>query len=163
MTRFGIDQVGGKCTGITAEQAARFLLQASLAGNDASFDYRGWSLKPLADFGMQMTGGSGTIAHSFTQYREMGELLQEAIEQYHRRVPTRDVNKVIAEAQQRQPAGHGLRVLYALQGATDPPTFTLFANKELPATYLRYIERMLREGFQLGATPIKIRVRQRSN
>ncbi|HQV56988.1 MAG TPA: ribosome biogenesis GTPase Der, partial [Ilumatobacteraceae bacterium] len=68
-------------------------------------------------------------------------VLQEAIEQYHRRVPTRDVNRVISDAQQRQPAGHGLRVLYALQGATDPPTFTLFVNRELPKPYLRYLER----------------------
>ena len=89
-------------------------------------------------------------------------VLQGAIEQYHRRVPTRDVNRVIAEAQQRQPAGHGLRVLYALQGATDPPTFTLFVNRELPATYLRYLERSIREAFEFGSTPIKIRVRKRS-
>ena len=60
-------------------------------------------------------------------------VLADAIERYHRRVPTRDVNEVIAEAQQAQPAPHGVRVLYALQGATDPPTFTLFANRELPA------------------------------
>ncbi len=60
-------------------------------------------------------------------------VLQEAITQYHRRVPTRDVNRVIVEAQQRQPAGGGAKVLYAVQGATDPPTFTLFANRELPA------------------------------
>ncbi|MFM8482108.1 MAG: ribosome biogenesis GTPase Der, partial [Actinomycetota bacterium] len=68
-------------------------------------------------------------------------VLQEAILQYHRRVPTRDVNRVVAEAQQRQPAGGGARVLYALQGATAPPTFTLFVNRELPQTYVRYIER----------------------
>ena len=89
-------------------------------------------------------------------------VLQGAIEQYHRRVPTRDVNRVIAEPQQRQPAGHGLRVLYALQGATDPPTFTLFVNRELPAPYLRYLERSIREAFEFGSTPIKIRVRKRS-
>ncbi|MEN9645588.1 MAG: GTP-binding protein EngA [Actinomycetota bacterium] len=89
-------------------------------------------------------------------------VLQDAIEQYHRRVPTRDVNKVIAEAQQRQPAGHGLRVLYALQGATDPPTFTLFVNRELPQTYLRYLERSIREAFNFGSTPIKLRVRKRN-
>ena len=89
-------------------------------------------------------------------------VLQEAIEQYHRRVPTRDVNKVIADAQQRQPAGHGLRVLYALQGATDPPTFTLFVNRELPQTYLRYLERSIREAFNFGSTPIKLRVRKRN-
>ena len=88
-------------------------------------------------------------------------LLQEAIERYHRRVPTRKVNEVVSLAQQAQPAPHGGRILYATQGATDPPTFTLFANKELPATYLRYIERRLRESFDLGATPIKLRVRRR--
>lgn len=89
-------------------------------------------------------------------------VLQEAIEQYHRRVPTRDVNRVIADAQQRQPAGHGLRVLYALQGATDPPTFTLFVNRELPQTYLRYLERSIREAFGFGSTPLKLRVRKRT-
>jgi GTP-binding protein len=88
--------------------------------------------------------------------------LQEAIEQYHRRVPTRDVNRVIADAQQRQPAGHGLKVLYALQGATDPPTFTLFVNRELPRTYVRYLERSIREAFDFGSTPIKLRMRKRT-
>ena len=89
-------------------------------------------------------------------------VLQEAIEQYHRRVPTRDVNKVIAAAQQQQPAGHGVKVLYAMQGATDPPTFTLFVNRELPGTYLRYLERRIREAFDFGSTPIKLRVRKRT-
>ena len=90
-------------------------------------------------------------------------VLQDSIEQYHRRVPTRDVNRVIAEAQQKQPAGGGARVLYALQGAADPPTFTLFVNRELPQHYLRYLERALREAFKFGSTPLKLRVRQRSD
>ena len=89
--------------------------------------------------------------------------LADTIEGYHKRVPTRRVNDVVFAAQSAQPAPHGARILYATQGATDPPTFTLFANKELPATYLRYIERKLREAFDMGATPIKLRVRQRSN
>jgi GTP-binding protein len=89
-------------------------------------------------------------------------VLSETIEQYHRRVPTKDVNRVIATAQQRHPAPSGARVLYALQGANDPPTFTLFVNRELPPTYLRYLERSIREAFDLGATPIKLRVRRRS-
>jgi GTP-binding protein len=87
--------------------------------------------------------------------------LSEAIESYHRRVPTRKVNEVIALAQASQPGPHGARVLYATQGANDPPTFTLFANKELPATYVRYLERSLREAFDMGPTPIKLRVRKR--
>ncbi len=89
--------------------------------------------------------------------------IASSLEQYHTRVPTRRVNEVIRAAQQAQPAPHGGRVLYATQGAADPPTFTLFANKELPASYLRYLERQLREAFGLGATPIKLRVRRRGN
>ena len=88
--------------------------------------------------------------------------LETAIDAYHRRVPTRKVNEVIRRAQQSQPGPHGVRILYATQGASDPPTFTLFANKAVPPHYLRYIERMFREAFDLGATPIKMRVRQRS-
>jgi len=88
--------------------------------------------------------------------------LGEAIEAYHTRIPTKKVNDVIRAAQSSQPAPHGARVLYATQGAADPPTFTLFANRELPPTYLRYLERKLREGFDLGPTPIKLRVRRRS-
>jgi GTP-binding protein len=88
--------------------------------------------------------------------------LGETITDYHARVPTAKVNRVIREAQAAQPAPHGARVLYATQGATDPPTFTLFTNRELPPTYLRYLERRLREACDLGATPIKLRVRRRS-
>jgi GTP-binding protein len=80
--------------------------------------------------------------------------LSMSIEDYHRRVPTRRVNEVIRAAQQAQPAPHGVKVLYATQAAVDPPTFTLFSNR---------LERMLREGFDLGATPMKMRVRKRSN
>ncbi|MBK5221513.1 MAG: ribosome biogenesis GTPase Der [Acidimicrobiia bacterium] len=89
--------------------------------------------------------------------------LTDAIADYHTRVPTRKVNDVIRSAQQAQPAPHGARVLYATQGATDPPTFTLFANRDLPPTYVRYLERKLREDLDLGATPIKMRVRRRSS
>ncbi len=89
--------------------------------------------------------------------------LQDAIEDYHRRVPTRKVNEVIRRAQSAQPAPHGAKVLYATQGAVDPPTFTLFANRELPKSYLRYLERQLREECGFGATPMKLRVRRRSS
>lgn len=89
--------------------------------------------------------------------------LEYAISAYHTRVPTAAVNDAIRAAQQAQPGPHGVRVLYATQGATDPPTFTLFANKTVPASYMRYLERSIRERFDLGATPIKLRVRLRGN
>lgn len=86
-----------------------------------------------------------------------------AIGAYQARVPTRKVNDAIRRAQQAQPGPGGARVLYATQGATDPPTFTLFANRSLPDSYVRYLERSLRESLDLGPTPIKLRVRRRSD
>jgi len=88
--------------------------------------------------------------------------LQVALDAYQTRAPTRQVNDVIRRAQQATPAPGGARVLYATQGATDPPTFTLFTNRSLPDSYLRYLERSLREAFEFGPTPIKLRVRRRS-
>ena len=88
--------------------------------------------------------------------------LTEAVQAYHRRVPTRELNKVVQAAQAAHPSPTG-RVLYATQGASEPPTFTLFANRDLPPTYLRYLERKIREHFALGNTPVKLRVRRRDS
>ncbi len=91
--------------------------------------------------------------------------LREAEEAYHRRIPTGALNRVIRDAQAAHPPPldrkHRPRILYATQGASDPPTFTLFSTRTLPATYLRYLERKIREEFDLGPSPIKIRVRRR--
>ena len=92
--------------------------------------------------------------------------LRQAEEAYHRRIPTAALNRLLQEAQTSHPPPttkrHRPRVLYATQGATDPPTFTLFATHPLPPTYLRYLERRIREAFSLGPSPIKLRVRRRN-
>jgi GTP-binding protein len=87
--------------------------------------------------------------------------LWSSIDAYHRRIPTAELNRVVALAQaaHRPPRG---RVLYATQGATDPPTFTLFTTSTIPAPYLRYLERKVREHFDFGPTPLHFRVRRRS-
>ena len=84
--------------------------------------------------------------------------LRVAVEAYHRRVPTAELNRAM-RAIQADHAAPGARIRYAVQGATDPPTFTLFATGRLQATYLRYVERKLREHFAFGPTPLKLRVR----
>ena len=103
---------------------------------------------------MKLSAKTGLGAHKLLP------ALHESIEAYHRRVPTRELNLVIQNAQASH-AEPGVRVLYATQGATDPPTFTLFTNKTVPAPYLRYLERKIREHFGFGATPLKLRVRRR--
>ena len=87
--------------------------------------------------------------------------IDESISAYHRRVPTRQLNLVIQAAQAAQPAPGG-KILYITQGTTDPPTFVVFSTKALPAPYLRYLERKIREHFDFGPTPLKFRVRRRA-
>jgi GTP-binding protein len=84
--------------------------------------------------------------------------LRDSVEAYHQRVPTGALNRAILDLQLRQSAPRS-KIRYIVQGAIDPPTFTLFTNGRLPQTYLRYIERGLREKFEFGATPMKLRVR----
>ena len=113
---------------------------------------------------LAFVGDPSVLKISATSGKNVDKLhprLQEAISQYHTRVPTKDVNKVIAAAQQRQPAGGGAKIMYAVQGAIDPPTFTLFVNRDIPQHYMRYIERTIREEFGLGSTALKLRVRKR--
>jgi GTP-binding protein len=81
-----------------------------------------------------------------------------AEEAYHSRIPTGELNRALKSIQTAHPPV-GAKIQYAVQGANDPPTFTLFTNGRLQPTYLRYVERGLRERFELGPTPIKLRVR----
>ena len=114
---------------------------------------------------LHFIGQAPVIRISALSGRNVGRLwpaLAESVAEYQTRIPTRRVNEVVRAAQAAHPAPGRVRVLYATQGATDPPTFTLFANREVPKTWLRYLERKIREDLDLGSTAIKLRVRRRS-
>ena len=93
--------------------------------------------------------------------------LREAEAAYYARIPTAKLNQVLREAQAAHPPplsrNKRPRILYATQGTAEPPTITLFANGEFPQTYLRYLERKIREAFDLGPAPLKLRVRRRAH
>ena len=117
------------------------------------------------DHRLHFLGDAAVLRVSALSGKGLNRLLPElrgVIAEYRRRIPTQAVNRVLRDAQAAHPAPDGARVLYATQGAADPPTFTLFANRTLPRTYLRYLERRLREAFDLGSVPVKLRVRRRS-
>jgi GTP-binding protein len=84
--------------------------------------------------------------------------VQEAVVAYHTRIPTGALNRALRDLQAKHPAPRA-RIRYGVQGAADPPTFTLFATAKMSADYLRYVEHQIRERFDLGPTPIKLRVR----
>ena len=104
---------------------------------------------------MKTTATSGKGVHRILP------ALAIAAADYQKRVPTGALNRAIRDLQIKQPAPTG-KIRYAVQGATEPPTFTLFIAGRLPQTYLRYVERSLRERFSLGSQPLRVRVRTES-
>jgi GTP-binding protein len=101
---------------------------------------------------MKTTATSGKGVHRILP------ALTIAAADYVKRVPTGALNRAIRDLQVKQPAPTG-KIRYAVQGATEPPTFTLFVAGKLPSTYLRYVERSLRERFEFGSHPLRVRVR----
>ena len=86
---------------------------------------------------------------------------------YDTHIPTSVLNDVIQDAQTMNEApdfnGGRLRIYFANQANTCPPTFVLFVNKPKYAhfSYLRYLENKLRDSFELTGTPIEIVLRER--
>ncbi len=101
---------------------------------------------------LKISAASGRGAHRIVP------AIFEAADSYAQRISTGALNRAIRDLQAAHPAP-GVRIRYAVQGAIEPPTFTLFASGRMPQTYLRYVERSLRERFDFGSTPMKIRVR----
>lgn len=87
---------------------------------------------------------------------------------YAMRIATGPLNRIVEGATEATPPpadgrGRYVRILYATQVAASPPTCVLFVNDPalMPATYLRYLERTLREAFPLVGVPIRFVLRGR--
>lgn len=78
------------------------------------------------------------------------------------RLSTSQINRVLAEAQDRQPpptrSGRMLKILYGTQVRSDPPTFLIYVNdyKLVHFTYQRFLENQLRQFYGFLGTPIHL-------
>jgi GTP-binding protein len=92
-----------------------------------------------------------------------------AYEVWNRRVPTGELNRWLAEAQQRHPPpaqrGRRLRLRYMTQVKARPPTFVLFTGRPqaLPESYSRYLVNDLRQVFGFPGSPIRLNLRKGRN
>jgi GTP-binding protein len=80
---------------------------------------------------------------------------------YNVRIPTHEVAELVNELVGRSAPPRGVKIRYATQTGTSPPRFTLFANrpKDVPDGYLRYVENVLRERYDLWGVSLRIRVK----
>jgi GTP-binding protein len=96
------------------------------------------------------------------------KLALELFEQSKMRVSTGELNRVIEKAlQSRSPSsgGHAVRVRYATQAETSPPTFVLFVNDKnhFNKDYIRYLSNRLREELPFKEIPVRIVLRDKAS
>jgi GTPase len=93
------------------------------------------------------------------------ELILEVAEERTRRIPTHEVNEVLAKLVRHQPPPHSrgrqVKLRYATQADTSPPTFVVFSNlpREVPEHYIRYLRNGFRRAWRFRGVPIRIRLR----
>jgi GTPase len=89
-----------------------------------------------------------------------------ALVEWQRRIPTASLNDWLPGVVEASPPpmrrGRPVRVRYVTQVAVGPPTFRFFTTGEVPASYLRYLERRLREDFGFEGTPLAVAIRVRT-
>jgi GTP-binding protein len=96
------------------------------------------------------------------------ELVDFVVEQHNRRINTAELNRVVNEAMMLNPlpggGGKKVKIYYATQVRTAPPTFVFFANQpdNVHFSYLRYLENVLRQNFGFEGSPIRLLVRQKT-
>lgn len=91
--------------------------------------------------------------------------LDTTLDGWETRVGTGTLNaflgRLVAEHPHPVRSGKQPKVLFGTQASTAPPTFVLFTSGKLEDTYLRFIERRLREEFGFIGSPIHLQQRVR--
>jgi GTPase len=97
--------------------------------------------------------------------QRIGKVIAEVdgvMAQYARRVQTSELNRVFADAVAEHPPplfqGKRIKLYYATQVSTRPPSFVIFANRTdaIHFSYERYLANRLREAFGFTGTPLRL-------
>lgn len=108
-----------------------------------------------------------TSAATGQRLEKIFDLAETVHENWQRRIKTSLVNEVLTEAMTLSAPppikNRRLKMLYATQASSAPPTFILFVNdaKLMKDSYRRYLEKKLRENFEFSGTPLVIVPRSR--
>ncbi|MBA3759330.1 MAG: ribosome biogenesis GTPase Der [Gemmatimonadales bacterium] len=101
--------------------------------------------------------------------RKVLDLILEVAADRERRVPTAEVNKVLAALIERnappQKPGEEVKLLYASQIATAPPTLAIVSNRpdEVPEAYQRYLANGFREAWPFTGSPLRLKFTSRGS
>jgi GTPase len=101
--------------------------------------------------------------------RKVLDQIIEVAEGRERRVPTAEVNKVLGELIERnappQRPGEEVKLLYASQIGTAPPTLAIVSNRpdEVPESYQRYLVHGFRAAWPFPGSPLRLKFTSRGS
>ena len=110
-----------------------------------------------------------TSAVTGQRVRKILDLILEVAEERERRIPTAEVNKVLAALLERsappQKPGEEVRLLYASQIGTAPPTFAIVSNRpdDVPESYQRYLVHGFRSQWPFAGSPLRLKFTSRGS
>ncbi len=116
--------------------------------------------------------GVEVVTISALQGKKLDTLLDSILStyaQWNRRIPTAQLNRWIEGVLEHHPPplveGRRIKIRYATQVKTRPPTVALFVNKplDLPESYQRYLIAHLRDTFELPGVPVRLLLRKQKN
>jgi GTPase len=116
--------------------------------------------------------GIPIIPISALKKRNLDKLMKAVLQMdqlWHHRISTSQLNQWLEMAIERHPpplsGGTRVKIKYATQIKTRPPTFALFVSKpvELPDSYTRYLMTSLRDTFNLPGVPLRFLLRKGKN
>lgn len=92
-------------------------------------------------------------------------LVDYAFEEWHRRIPTPVLNDFLAGVKQKRPppikGGRQLKMYYATQAGTAPPTIVIFVNDAglVRPEYRKFLVNRLREEYGFWGSPVRVHFR----
>jgi GTP-binding protein len=101
--------------------------------------------------------------------RNVLELIRKVADERKRRIPTAEVNTVLEALLERaappQAAGDEVKLLYATQIESAPPTFVIICNRpdHVAESYQRYLIRGFRKAWGFTGSPLRLKLNRRGN
>lgn len=108
-------------------------------------------------------------AESGLRVRKLLDLILEVAAARHERVQTAEVNRVLQELIQRnmppQQGGEEVKLLYASQIGTAPPTFAIVSNRpsDVPESYQRYLMHGFRSVWPFPGSPVRVKLTRKGS
>ncbi len=139
------------------------LLERSDANRRALLKKATWAMPALQHY--PFIFGSAHLGH---QHHSIFSKIPDLVARSQQRIQTSRLNQfirsVVDHSQPPSKTGQPLRIFYATQAETRPPTFIFFVNNKqlVSPQYQRFLEKRFRETFNFEGVPIRLFFKNRS-